>query len=94
MNWINEYGIQPGTYQHYKGGLYVLVEIVNYADNPETGLMEKIEDPFVIYRDVVPMVEHVNGKPITPHKRYMRTLSEFNSLVDHNNVRVKRFTQI
>lgn len=92
MNWINEY-IQPGTYKHYKGSLYVLVDVVTHGDS-EGDQMTKLTDPLVIYRDLVPMTEHMNGKAITPHKRYMRTLSEFNSVVDHNNVRVKRFEHI
>lgn len=93
MNWINEY-IQPGMYQHYKGGMYVLVDVITHADNVATGQMDKLADPLVVYRDLVPMVEHVNGKAITPHKRYMRTLSEFTAMVNHNEKRVPRFKQI
>lgn len=92
MNWVNEY-IQPGTYQHYKGGLYVLVDVVTHADNTE-GKMDKLVDPLVIYRDLTGTVEHVNGKPVVPHKRYARTLSSFTSNVEHNKNIVPRFKHV
>jgi hypothetical protein len=92
MNRINEFGIEPGVYEHYKKGLYVVTDIITHMDNPNTGKMEAIPDPLVVYRDVTPVVRHVNGKAQTAHQVYARTLSEFTAIVPHNGKNVKRFT--
>lgn len=95
MNWINEY-IEPGTYQHYKGGMYVVTEVVTHMENESIGKIEKMPMPLVVYRDLHAIVEHdVNGKPVpTVHKRYARKLSEFEEIIIHNDKSVKRFTKI
>lgn len=93
MNYINEF-IEPGTYEHYKGGIYVLLDVVTHMENQTKGKIEKLQDPLVVYRDLIPMVEHVEGKAIVPHKRYCRTLSEFKATVTHDGKSVKRFKKI
>lgn len=90
MNRINEFNLEPGVYQHYKGGIYVVTDIVTHMDNP-TGHMEALQDPLVIYRDIDAIVKHVNGKPRQAHQVYARPLSEFNALVDSG---VKRFKHL
>jgi hypothetical protein len=95
MNAINEFNIEPGTYQHYKGGLYVVTDLLTHMDNPATGKMEPLTDPLVVYRDLEAIVKHVNGRPSRPHVRYARPLSEFTGMVVRDNEQpVKRFTKL
>jgi hypothetical protein len=91
MNRINEFNLETGTYEHYKGNLYVVTEVVTHADNETTGKMEALADPLVVYRDLEPAMEHVNGRHQYVHKRYCRKLSEFKAEVMHNGEKVKRF---
>lgn len=94
MNSKNEY-IEPGTYEHYKGGMYVVMEVITHMENPDIGKMDKLQDPLVVYRDLIPVPDHVNGKPEKePYKRYARKLSEFQEKVLHNDQTIKRFTKI
>ena len=94
MNRINEYDIEPGVYRHYKGGLYVVLDIITHMENPATGKMEQLADPLVLYRDLAPVVGHdVKGRPSNDiHKRYARALSEFTEKVNKpDGQTVKRF---
>ena len=91
MNRINEFNIEPGVYRHYKGGMYVVTDIVTHMDNPTTGRMEPLQEPLVVYRDLEAIVKHVNGKPRQAHQVYARPLSEFTALVDSG---LKRFKQL
>lgn len=93
MNRINEYNLEPGVYQHYKGGLYVVTDIVTHMDNPAIGKMEPLPDPLVVYRDLEAPVRHVNGRSQSAHQVYARTLNEFTGTVDNNGEAVKRFTK-
>lgn len=88
MNRINEYNLEPGIYQHYKGGLYVVTELVTHMDNSK-GKMEPLNDPIVCYRDLKSIPRHVNGKMQYPHQMYGRPLSSFFELVNGK----KRFTK-
>lgn len=88
MNRINEYNLEPGVYQHYKGGLYVVTELVTHMDDA-SGAMAPLADPLVCYRDVQPIVKHVAGKPVPAHQVYARPLSTFFELVEGK----KRFTK-
>jgi len=94
MNRINEFDLEPGTYQHYKGGLYVVTDLITHMDNPTTGAMEPITDPLVVYRDVIPVVRHVNGRAQQAHQVYARPLSEFIAMVDNAGISVKRFEKL
>jgi hypothetical protein len=94
MNRINEYNLEPGTYQHYKGGLYVVLEIVTHMENDASKKMEPLSDPLVVYRDLTPVVRHVNGKPMAAHQVYARKLSEFTGTVSKDENIVKRFRQV
>lgn len=76
MNRINEFNLEPGIYSH-GNGLYVVMEIVTHLDNPATGKMEPIPDPLVVYRDIQPVVRHVEGRPQQVHEVYGKVLSEF-----------------
>jgi hypothetical protein len=91
MNRINEYNLEPGTYEHYKGSIYVVTEIVTHMDNPETGHMEPLHDPLVVYRDVEPVVRHVNGRAQQAHQVYAHPLSAFAGTVQVDDRQVKRF---
>ena len=91
MNRINEFNLEPGVYHHYKGGIYVVTDIVTHMDNPTIGHMEPLQDPLVIYRDIDAIVKHVNGKPSQAHQVYARPLSEFTGIV---SIGVKRFKQL
>lgn len=93
MNRINEFNFEPGTYRHYKGGLYVALDIITHAENTATGKIEALPDPLVVYRDLDAVVQHVNGRPSIPHKRYARALSEFTGTVVQGGERVKRFSK-
>jgi hypothetical protein len=89
MDRINEFNIEPGTYKHYKGGLYVVTDIITHMDNASTGKMEALQDPLVVYRDVTRIKRHVNGKPKEAHQVYAIKLSEFTAIVKPGT---KRFT--
>lgn len=94
MNAINEFDFEPGTYRHYKGGLYVALDIVTHTENPQTGKMEALPDPLVVYRDLNAVVQHVNGRPSIPHRRYARALSEFAGMATlPDGELTKRFTK-
>lgn len=91
MNRINEYNLEPGVYQHYKGGLYVVTDIITHMDSPTVNKMEPLADPLVVYRDVEAPVRHVNGKKQSAHQVYARALSEFTGTVTRDGEPVKRF---
>lgn len=92
MNYINEYDLQPGIYKHYKGDLYVVIDIITHMENNAINKMELLTDPLVVYRDVVGIPGHdIKGKPGIPHKRYARALSEFTGDVIKDGVSIKRF---
>jgi len=93
MNRINEYDIEPGVYRHYKGGYYVVLDIITHMENQSIGKMEPIANPLVVYRDLTPVAGHdIKGRPSNDiHKRYARTLSEFNATVMKDGETVKRF---
>jgi len=93
LNWINEY-IQPGTYRHYEGGLYVLLDVITDEYDTATGKMNKLGDPLIMFRDLVPLVDYVNGKAVTPHRRYTCALSKFIEKVDYQNGSVQRFKAV
>ncbi len=93
MNWINEFDFSPGTYRHYKGGVYVAVDLITHMDGAQ-GTMEPLPDPLVVYRDLEAIVKHVNGRPIAVHQRYARKLSEFIGMVSKGLETVKRFEKI
>lgn len=76
MNRINEFGIEPGVYQHHKGSLYVVVEIITHMDNEE-GKMQALPDPLVVYRDLQDPVRHVGGRSQPAYQRYALPLSQF-----------------
>ena len=88
MNRINEFNLEPGVYQHFEGRIYVLTDIVTHMNDPITGHMEPLQDPLVIYRDIV---KQVDGKAYQAHQVYAQSLREFTGLVSPG---VKRFKQL
>jgi hypothetical protein len=95
MTRINEFNIEPGVYQHYKGSHYVVVELVTHMENAAVGKMEPLPDPLVVYRDLQVVMRHVNGKYQNAHQVYARAYSEFNGMVDlPHDIKVKRFTKV
>lgn len=90
MNWITEYNIKPGVYRHYKGGIYVVTELITHMDNAD-GAMAPLVDPLVCYRDLEPIVRHIDGRMMAAHQVYARPLSEFNAEI---HIGTKRFTHI
>lgn len=91
MDYHNEF-IMPGPYRHYKGSIYVVCEVITHMDGPE-GTMVPLADPLVVYRDLAPVMRHVNGRHQYAHQRYARPLSDFTATVTHNNEQVNRFTK-
>lgn len=91
MNRINEYNVEPGVYKHYKGGLYVVTDLVTHMDNVATGKMDPLQDPLVVYRDVTPIVRNVNGRAQAAHQVYAKALSEFTAIVEGKG---RRFSQV
>lgn len=83
MTRINEFNIEPGTYEHHKGVLYVVIEIVNYMEGPD-GKMQRLTDPLVCFREVKQIPGHeANGKPnANPHRVFALTISEFTKDID------------
>lgn len=89
MNRINEFNIEPGSYQHYKGGIYVVTDLITHMDNAATGKMEPLQDPLVVYRDLIPVVRHVDGRVQQAHQVYARPLSEFSAMTVNGEKRFK-----
>lgn len=83
MNSLNEYKLMPGVYQHYKGGLYVVTELVTHMEGAD-GEMEYLPDPLVCYREL--------DATSKDHKVYARPLSVFTATVPHNDTTVEAFT--
>lgn len=94
MNRINEFNLEPGVYEHYKGNLYVVTDIVTHMENPASKKVEPLADPLVVYRDLDPVVRHINGKNQAAHQVYARPLSEFTGMILKDEQPVKRFTRV
>ena len=82
MNVHNEYEFTPGVYRHHKGMFFVALDLVTHKENAISGDMEKLDDPEIIYRELVVEPEHVNGKLMTPHRRFSMKLSEWKKMID------------
>lgn len=82
MNRINEFNVEPGTYEHHKGGLYVVTGMLTHVEGPE-GKMITMEEPLVLFRDLEPIQHDVNGKITSnPLRIYGHKLSEFRMDMD------------
>lgn len=85
MNRINEHQIEPGTYRHHKGAIFVVTDLVTHEENAASGDMEEL--PWgkmkVIYRDVERVAKHVNGKLTKDyHQTYCMTVEDFFKTID------------
>lgn len=49
INWINEYNLTPGVYEHYKGTLYIVQNLITHHE-VENEKWEKMRDPEVVFR--------------------------------------------
>lgn len=77
----NQYEIKPGPYQHYKGGIYIVENILTH--HKVEGVWTKIQDPLIIYRNLEAQYEAINGdKPVMVIKTYCRTFVEFHEVID------------
>jgi hypothetical protein len=71
MEWINEYNLYPGVYEHYKGELYVVENIITHSLDSKNEFYQ-LDDPKVVYRNLVPIyrpketgTNKETGEPIT-----------------------------
>lgn len=87
----NQFNIEPGVYEHYKGGLYVVETILTHMKNEEGGDWIKLQDPLVIYRNLEAQVESINGVSKYVIKTYARKLSNFTGTVVVDEKTIKRF---
>lgn len=77
----NQYHIKPGAYKHYKGGIYIVENILTH--HKVEGVWTKLHDPLVIYRNLDAQYESINGKaPVMIVKTYCRTFLEFFEVID------------
>lgn len=78
MDYVNEFGIEPGVYQHHRGDIYVVTGVLTHVEGPE-GRMIEMSEPMVLFRDAVPIAGHDStGKPTSSVLRiYGHKLSEF-----------------
>lgn len=90
----NQFGIKPGTYEHYKGGIYVVENILTHEKPIAEGAWTKMHDPLVIYRNLEQQFESVNGTKQYVIKTFARPLTEFLATVEIDGVSVKRFKRI
>lgn len=60
----------------------MVLDLVTHKENSISGDMERLDDPEVIYRDLISATEHVNGKTQAVHRRYSMKLSEWNLVID------------
>lgn len=65
---INQFGLEPGTY-NCDGVRVVVVDIIDRVDNGE---LKELEDPWVVFRDI-------NEVSKDKHHRTMMKMSEFKS---------------
>jgi hypothetical protein len=92
MIYNNQFDLNPGVYEHYKGGLYVVESILTHIKNEQGGDWERVMDPLVIYRKLEPEYEAINGGPKSMVvKTYARTLSNFKGSVDIEGKLIPRF---
>ena len=92
MIYNNQFDLNPGVYEHYKGGLYVVESILTHTKNEQGGDWIRLMDPLVIYRKLEPEYESINGGPKSMVvKTYARTLSNFKGEVEIEGIKQKRF---
>lgn len=89
----NQYDLEPGVYELYKGGLYVVETILNHMKNEDGGDWLKLQDPWVVYRNLEPQVEKLNGRDTFVIKTFGMRLSKFKGDVSVNGKTMKRFKE-
>lgn len=94
----SQFHVKPGAYEHYKTNadgshpIYVVENIITH--HQQEGVWVKLQDPFVVYRNLDQQFENINGTRTWVIKTFMRPLSEFTSDVEVNGQLVKRFKPI
>lgn len=88
---INQFNLQPGVYESYKGGLYVVETILTHLKNEDGGDWIKQQDPLVIYRNLEPQVESINGVNTFVIKTFGMRLSRFKGGVNVDGILMRRF---
>lgn len=92
MIYNNQFDLNPGVYEHYKGGLYVVESILTHTKLEPGGDWQKLQDPWVIYRKLEPEYDSINGGPVQMVvKTYSNTLSRFKAMVEVDGKLVPRF---
>lgn len=88
IDYINKYGLAPGTYQHHSGLIYVLMSIISHRKD-SNGDLEVLKEPICVYRDLLP--KEYEGYPVI----YSCDLSYFKEKAkDKKGKEVKRFKHI
>lgn len=89
----NQYHLEPGVYESYKGGLYVVETILNHMKNEDGGDWIKMQDPLVVYRNLEAQVEKLNGVDTFVIKTFGMRLSRFKGEVSIDGKTMKRFKE-
>lgn len=53
MNWINEFKLQPGTYQDADGQIVVVTDVVTKLFYVDLRVPDTLQDPLVVTRDLI-----------------------------------------
>lgn len=88
----NQFGLKPGAYQHYKGGIFVVENVLTHQEEDPEGPFMKLQDPLVIYRNLEQQFETLNGgNPKQIIKTYSMPISLFMGNVMVSGELIKRF---
>lgn len=93
---INQFGIRPGPYKHYKKDkdgndvIYIVKNIITHRKN-RLGSWDKLQDPDIIYEPLDKQYESVNGTMQMVHVCYSNPYSIFTEEVEKG---LKRFTPV
>lgn len=86
-NYSSKNLIEPGLYQHYKGGLYEVIGTAHYSEDP-LQLM-------VIYKKLEACTLEPEGIMLEPGSLWVRPLAMFNEYVtDADDNQIKRFKKV
>lgn len=81
MNLHNEYNLEPGVY-NFKTENIVVLELITHDE-----FSVIIADPIVVFRPVIGIIAHVNGRPIASHHVRSMGLNKFRSLISEGIIK-------
>lgn len=90
----NQFKLKPGVYEHYKGGIYVVENIVTHEANEDGGDWIHLQDPKVIYRNLDAQYATINDVRQQIIKTFSKRLSEFTGWVEIDGEKVQRYKPI